>query len=295
MSAVVTAKVLLTGAAGQLGQAIQQRRPHAAQLVAHDRNTLDITDAAAVARVMAATQPDVVINAAAYTAVDKAERDPDGAFRVNADGALHVARAAATHGARIIQISTDFVFDGDSHRPYRPEDRCSPVNAYGASKRAGELAALDHGLSPLIIRTSWLYSAAGMNFVTTMLRLFRRQLPVRVVNDQAGSPTWAASLADVIWAAVARPGATGVMHWADAGAATWHALAEQLLTDAVDLGIVPVGSTVEAVTTEEYGSPTPRPRYSVLDTSATADTLGCSPAPWRTNLRTMLEASCAGL
>ena len=283
-------RVLVTGAGGQVGSALRCRAPAGAAVAALDSARLDITDEAAVRVAVAAAKPDVILNAAAYTAVDRAESDQERADAVNRDGAAHLAAAARDNGARIIHLSTDFVFDGERGTPYPPEAPCRPINVYGASKQAGEEAVQElAGDAALIVRTSWVYAARGQNFVLTILRLLGEQPAVRVVQDQVGRPTWATSLADALWRAVRRTDLAGIHHWADAGVASWYDLAVAIQEESLTLGLLTRTVPIHAISTGEMPRPARRPGYSVLDTSRTTQALGLEPAHWRANLRLMLR------
>ena len=283
-------RVLLTGAGGQVGSAIRQRTPAEATLVALDSGMLDVTDQNAVRVAVAEAGPNVILNAAAYTAVDQAESEPERAFSVNRDGPANLAAAALANGARLIHLSTDFVFDGTQGAPYGPDAPCRPINVYGASKRAGEEAVQAlAGDSALVVRTSWVYAALGHNFVLTMLRLLRERPEVRVVTDQIGSPTWAASLADALWAVIRRADLSGIHHWTDAGVASWYDLAVAIQEEGVALGLLSGCVPIHAVSTGDVPRPARRPSFSVLDTSHTTRALGMAPAHWRVNLRRMLR------
>lgn len=286
-------RVVLTGAAGQVGLAIQHRTPAGVMLHALDSSMLDITDQGAVQAMMDELHPDAVLNAAAYTAVDRAESEPERVFRVNRDGAAHLAAAAGNIGARMIQLSTDFVFDGAQRVPYHTEAACQPLNVYGASKLAGEERVLAlGGALATVIRTSWVYAAHGQNFVRTMLRLMHERRDIRVVTDQVGSPTWAVGLADAIWSLVRRPDVTGVLHWADAGMTSWYELACATQEEAMALGLLSGAVTVLPIPAAEFAAAARRPPFSVLDTSRTSVALGLEPVHWRHNLRRMLEMLC---
>lgn len=281
-------KVIVTGAGGQLGRALVAGAPADAAVVALDRAALDIGDAAAVQARIKAERPDIIINAAAYTAVDKAESEPDLACRINADGPRHLAAAALDAGARLAHISTDFVFDGAKSAPYHPDDPVNPLGVYGASKRAGEEAVL--GLMPdaLIVRTAWVYGAGGGNFVKTMLRLMRERGRVSVVADQFGTPTHAASLARAIWA-LAGAGAAGIHHFTDAGSASWYDFAVAIAEEAQALGLIAAAADVSPIATTDYPTPARRPAFGVLDKRATWAITGV-PRHWRAELRLMLAA-----
>lgn len=280
--------VLITGAAGQLGEALQRRRPAALRCVAVDRDALDIGDAAAVEAFVARTRPQAIINAAAYTAVDRAEQDVAAATIVNAVGPSLLAAAAARHGARLVQISTDFVFDGAAGRAYRPQDATAPLGVYACSKRDGEQAALAALPSTLVLRTAWLYSAHGNNFVKTMLRLMRERDTLRVVADQMGTPTSADGLAGAVWCALALP-LQGIHHWTDAGTASWYDFAVAIAEDAAALGMLARPPTILPIRTQDYPTPAPRPPFSVLDKTATWAALQITPPHWRVPLRVVLQ------
>lgn len=280
-------KVLLTGASGQLGRALQATAPAGAALTALDRAALDIGDAVAVTARVREVAPDLVINAAAYTAVDKAESDAEAARRVNAEAPGHLAAAAAKAGARFIHISTDFVFDGASGTPYRPDHPTAPLGVYGATKLAGERAVQGAHPGALIVRTAWVYGDTGHNFVRTMLRLMAEREEVRVVADQIGTPTYAAGLARALWALDAA-GATGVHHWTDSGAASWYDFAVAIQEEALTLGLLARAVPIVPIATSDYPTPARRPAYSVLDKSAAIALVGAAAPHWRVHLRDML-------
>lgn len=282
-------RVLITGAHGQVGGSLIRMKSPEVSIVALDHGQLDISDKNAVTHAVAFARPDVVINTAAYTAVDRAESDTDSAFKVNGDGAGNLAAAAWQNGARLIHISTDFVFDGRKSRPYKPGDSTNPLGAYGASKLAGEEQIRNIlGGRALILRTAWVYAAEGANFVKTMLRLMAERDKLNVVSDQIGSPTWAMSLAEAIWVAVRRPEVTGLHHWTDAGVASWYDFAVAIAEEATARGLLQRATEVIAIPTEKYPTPARRPAYSVLNCGSTEQALGTRPAHWRVNLRKML-------
>lgn len=283
-------KVLITGAEGQLGRELQASAPAGVEVVALPRMALDVTDAAAVDAALASSRPAAVVHAAAYTAVDRAESEPEAAHAVNATGAGHVARAAAAVGARLVHLSTDFVFDGAASRPYRPEDPPAPLGVYGASKLEGERAVAAACPRAAVLRTSWLYGAHGRNFVLSMLERMRRGEALRVVADQVGSPTWTGTLAGAAWALVARPELAGTWHWADAGVASWYDLACAVQQEAATRGLVARPVAIEPIATVDYPTPATRPAYSVLDAGATRRELGLPAEWWRTALGRMMAA-----
>lgn len=261
--------VLVTGAGGQLGVELQRHAPAAFEVVALDRAALDIGDADAVRAAVAAARPAWIFNAAAYTAVDKAESELASALRINRDGPGHLAAAGRAHGARLVHVSTDFVFAGDKGAPYLPDDPAQPLGAYGRSKHEGELAARAASAGEaVILRTAWVYAAHGGNFVRTMLRLLREKPELRVVADQVGTPTSAATLAQAMWklaAADVAPGTT--LHCTDAGAASWYDFAvaiRELAGARLGRELPPV----HPIRTQDYPTPARRPSYSVLDKTA---------------------------
>lgn len=281
-------KVLITGAAGQVGRALVDSSPAAAHLNSMSHQQLDIGDAEAVGSCVRELRPDIIINAAAYTAVDRAEAEANLARRINTEGARNLATAARDVGARLIHISTDFVFGGNSSTPYRPDSPTGPLNVYGLTKRDGEDAVrkvLPEG--SVVLRTAWVYSAVGSNFVKTMLRIMRATGSVRVVADQIGTPTAARSVADAIWALTARPQVSGVHHWTDAGVASWYDFAVAVAEEAAQLRLVSPSITVTPIPTSQYPTPALRPKFSVLDTSSLAE-IRSNAIHWRMRLRGVL-------
>ncbi len=288
-------KILITGSSGQVGRALRETAGSDHRVHAFPHEELNITDSHQVASVFDALMPDLVINAAAFTAVDAAERNRNTAFAVNADGVENLAVCARNSGSRLIHISTDYVFDGAKSTPYTASDRPNPINVYGKSKLEGETRLIRIlGGDALILRTSWVYAADADNFVTKMLQLFRQCRELGIVSDQRGSPTWARSLARTLWCCVERPDVAGVQHWTDTGDITWHDFAVAVRDEGLALGLVPGSLTIRAISTAEYPTDAARPRYSVLDTSDTAELLGLRPDPWRHNLRRMLREIADG-
>jgi dTDP-4-dehydrorhamnose reductase len=282
-------RVLLTGAGGQLGRALRQARPEWMELTVLARGQLDITEKDAVAQALAAAKPDWIVNAAAYTAVDQAEQERELAFHINADGAAYVAEAAGKYGSRMIQLSTDYVFDGVSPAPYLPDDRTNPLNVYGASKLAGEERVRDSLKErALILRTAWVYSIDGPSFLTTMLRLLRERDEIRVVEDQIGTPTSVESLAQAVIAAIEKE-VTGIHHWTDAGVASWYDFACAIRDEVLALGLLSETARVRPVMTDDYPTAARRPASSVLDKTATRRVLGCEGDHWRSSLHRLLS------
>lgn len=284
-------KVLITGANGQLGRALQRSVPADAVVIACGHADMDIGDAAQVAARVAEHQPDLIINAAAYTAVDKAESEVAAAQRGNAEGPAHLADAArALPHTRLLHVSTDFVFDGSSSRPYTVDAATAPLGVYGATKLAGERVVLNAlpGRS-LVMRTAWVYAAQGNNFMRTMLRLMKERGTVRVVADQIGTPTSADSLAQAIWRCATRPHVHGIHHWSDAGVASWYDFAVAIAEEAAARGLLPAGVQVLPIATEDFPTPAKRPAYSVLDKRATLAALDLPAVHWREMLRRVLD------
>ncbi len=278
-------KVLITGANGQLGGALQRTAPHWADVNAIDVEDVDLTDSAMLRARLAVEAPDLIINAAAYTAVDKAEADENLARAINADAVAEMVDAMAMSGGKVVHVSTDYVFDGNSPVAYRPDDQRNPQSAYGRTKAEGE-DKLRH--QDLLVRTAWVYEAGGANFVRTMVRLMNERDEIGVVADQVGSPTWATGLARTIWALVEK-GATGTFHHSDDGAVSWHDFALAIAEDAHALGLIKRIPAIRAIGTADYPTPARRPAFSLLDCSATRALIGDQPVPWRTNLLMMLE------
>lgn len=283
-------KVLIAGAAGQVGRALLRCAPAAIECIAPSRETFDLTDPKSIESRLDSLKPSVVINSAAYTAVDQAESERDAAFAANARGVAALATACRDRKIRLIHLSTDFVFDGASSRPYRPSDPVGPLNVYGESKVAGESAiASTHGLDWLVIRTAWVYSSQGHNFVLTMLKLFRERETVAVVADQIGTPTSAASLASCLWRAVEQHDVSGFLHFTDAGVASWYDFAVAIAEEATSLGLLKKSANVVPIATEEYPTPARRPGYSVLDKRETLERLQIPAVHWRVALRSVLR------
>lgn len=286
--------VLVTGGRGQLGRSVARRgaaRGHAVTAV--DVDELDICDEAQLEGQLAATAPALVINAAAYTAVDRAESERARAYAVNRDGAGTLARACARHRIPLLHVSTDYVFDGRGTRPYREDDPLAPIGVYGDSKAEGELAVREAGGT--IVRTSWLFAAGGPSFVQTMVRLATERPVLRVVADQHGCPTWAEDLADALLdlgARPARPERDAVYHYCNAEPTTWHGFATAIVEEARAFRTLAC-ERVDAITTAEYPTPARRPAYSVLDTTRIR-ALGIVPPSWKIGLRRVLAEDLGG-
>ena len=278
-------RVLITGANGQLGGALQRTAPSWADINAIDVDDCDLTDVSMLTARLVVEAPELIINAAAYTAVDKAEADEALARAINSDAVATMVEAMAGTGGRLVHVSTDFVFDGTSTRAYLPDEARNPLSAYGRTKAEGE----DH-LRPadLLVRTAWVYEAGGANFVRTMIRLMKEREELGIVADQIGSPTWATGLAHTIWGLVEK-GASGTFHHSDDGAISWYDFAVAIGEEAHALGLLKRVPVIRPLTTAEYPTPARRPAFSLLDSSATRAFLGDAPVPWRENLRLMLK------
>lgn len=285
-------KVLVTGANGQLGHELQHTVAAGVELIATDYQTLDITNAAHIAAVLEQYQPDLVINAAAYTAVDKAESDQANAQRLNGDAAGLIAQAVAQANSRkptqLVHISTDFVFDGSSSLPYATDATPAPLGVYGATKLSGEQQVLQYLPAALIIRTSWLYSTHGANFVKSMLRFMQEREQLGVVYDQVGSPTWARTLATTIWALAAKD-ASGILHCSDNGVASWYDFAVTIQEEAYRLGMLTKRIPINPIRSSAYPTPAKRPAFSVMDKSRTEEQLEYRLPYWRDSLQAMLQ------
>lgn len=287
-------KVVITGANGQVGRALVRSLPGGVTAVGLTRTDLDIGDLQAVRSSIESHRPDLIINAGAYTAVDKAESEPEAAERANTTGPNNLALVADATGARLLHLSTDFVFDGLGSRPYPTDAATNPQSTYGRTKRGGEEAVMR--VLPgncVVLRTAWVYAADGNNFVRTMLRIMGSKGSVRVVADQVGTPTAAGSLAQVIWAIAARPQINGIQHWTDAGVASWYDFAVAIAEEAAALGLLGPEVRVEPIATEEYPTPAKRPGYSVLDKRGLHAALAIPAQHWRNNLRAVLREIAA--
>jgi dTDP-4-dehydrorhamnose reductase len=259
------------------------------QVVSRARAELDIVDAQAVARTLAEIKPDWVVNAAAYTAVDLAEDQSAQAYAVNDAAVASIVRAATQEGSRLLHLSTDFVFDGNSNRAYLTTDQTNPLSVYGASKLGGEQRVLDAGPSGIVLRTSWVYATEGKNFVLTMLRLMREKDQINVVCDQIGAPTWAASAAVAIWGLIETAAKGGIYHWTDLGVASWYDFAVAIQDEALTRGILTRAISILPIPSTAYPTRARRPAFSVLDTASTRARLNVRAQHWRHNLRTMLD------
>ncbi|MDX5516398.1 MULTISPECIES: dTDP-4-dehydrorhamnose reductase [Stenotrophomonas] len=287
--------ILLLGANGQLGQELQRALAPLGTIVATTRSgalpdgsaceVADFDQPASLAALLDRVQPTVVVNAAAYTAVDRAEGDRDAAFRANAEAPGVLAQWCARAGVPLVHYSTDYVFDGQGTRPYREDDATAPLGVYGASKLAGEQAIRAAGGRHLIFRTAWVYASHSANFLRTMLRVGAERDVLRVVADQVGTPTPAALIADVTAQALQHDGAlSGTWHLTAKGETSWHGFAEAIFAEAVATGVLPRAPKVEAITTAEYPTPAKRPAYSHLDVAKLEQDFGVVLPSWQDGL-----------
>lgn len=283
-------KVLITGKNGQLGYELRATAPEGVEVFAYDVAELDITDQKTVLEKVTELKPDVIINAAAYTAVDKAETDSELAYLVNETGAKNLAHAANSVNAKLVHISTDFVFDATKNNWYLPEDKTNPLGVYGASKLAGEEAVLaENTENATIIRTSWVYSSHGNNFVKTMLKLMAERDELSVVADQIGTPTWAKGLANICWRVAKTGSIESIYHWSDLGTASWYDFAVAIQEIGLELGILSKEIPVKPIKADQYPTPAKRPVYSVMDTTKIRDEKNVEGLHWRKALKEMMQ------
>ena len=278
-------KILLTGKSGQVGWELERSLAPLGELIAFDRAGLDLADPAELTGVLRDVKPAIIVNAAAYTAVDRAEAEREAAFSVNARAPALIAEEARRLGALLVHYSSDYVFDGTKPGPYTEDDATGPLGVYGSSKLAGEQALGASGAQHWIFRTSWVYAPRGRNFMTTILRLARERKPLRVVDDQFGAPTSAAAIARATAAAIARFAARleipapGIYHMSAAGQTSWYGFACAILAE---FGL---GNPVDPIAASEYPLPAKRPANSMLDNSRVAANFGITLADWEQGLR----------
>lgn len=282
-------RTLLTGSKGQLARCFRDRLPENWELIATDSTSLDITDTEAVRNMVQNFQPDAIVNAAAFTAVDKAEAHVGTAFAVNATAVHNLASAARACQARFIHISTDYVFDGTNKTPYKEQDYTNPQSVYGRTKVAGELLALAANPESVIIRTSWLFSEYGNNFVKTMIRLAGERDNLSIVHDQTGSPTYAGDLAQAIIALLQQPVAPrGIYHYGGNKSVTWYEFAQAIFQAAQQQAPNFKVPQLNAITTDQYPLPAPRPAYSIMDCQKIENECGIKASDWQKALNEII-------
>lgn len=292
-------KVLLTGAAGQLGQALRESKPDHVDLIATSRSggpglqALDLADSQACRAAVEQHRPDWVLNAGAYTAVDMAESEPDLAHAVNAGAPAAFSEALHQRGGRLLQLSTDFVFSGRQGSPYRVDQAHDPLGVYGSSKAKGEdavQAVFGSSGDGIVLRTSWVIGPVGRNFALTMLRLHQEKEELGVVADQLGCPSSTLNLATACWKSLETDHALPVMHWCDAGAASWYDVAVTVGELGEELGLLQKAARVNPIASRDYPTPAQRPSYSLLDCRETRTRLGLKGQHWRSALRNVLTS-----
>jgi dTDP-4-dehydrorhamnose reductase len=274
-------RILITGSRGQVGEALQLRFQDRGEVLALDRAALDLANADAIRAAVRRFKPELILNAAAYTAVDRAESDEVSAQAINGKAPGILAAEARRLDALLLHYSTDYVFDGRKNAPYIEEDPTGPLGVYGRTKLAGEQAIAASGCRHLILRSSWIYGARGQNFMLTMLRLARERPQLRVVNDQIGAPTWSHSLADMTLELLDRDPPSGIYHATDGGETSWHGFATEILK------LAGIATPIVAIPTEDYPTPAQRPRNSRLDNEKRI-VAGGTQQPWEDSLRECL-------
>lgn len=287
-------KVLITGAVGQVGSELVKLAPADFEVVGYNSSELDITNSQQVQQIVAEQAPALIINAAAYTAVDKAESDVERAYAVNETGVKNLAQAALAMGIPVFHISTDYVFDGTATEPYKETDPVGPSGVYGASKLAGEQLLANSGVKHIILRTSWVFGAEGNNFVKTMLRLGKERDTLGVVADQYGCPTSAASIANVLWQLAQKYTEEGelpwgIYHFSNTPATTWHGFACEIFKQAVEAGFLERAPVVNPIKTSDYPTPAKRPAWSVMNCSNLVNLLGSAVPGWQQELSAVLK------
>ena len=288
-------KILITGSYGQVGSCLVKQLSEQPEVgyLAVDRDTLDITDAAAVSQLVSKFQPDVIINAAAHTAVDKAEQEVELSYAINRNGPAFLAQAANAVGAAILHISTDYVFAGDKSGAYTETDATAPQGVYGASKLAGELAVAAACPRHIILRTAWVFCESGNNFVKTMLRLSQTRDELGVVADQFGGPTYAgdiaAALINIAKALQSGNQHYGIYHFAGLPHVNWHQFACEIFRQAKEQGIIDKTMRVNAITSDQYPTPAKRPANSKLDCQHIAHCFGIQPSDWQAALKNLKD------
>ncbi len=295
-------KILVLGTSGQVGYELLSALASIGEVVGAMRTPgknahVDLNDRASLDRALDASNADIVVNAAAYTAVDRAEDDAAAAQRINADALADIGAWAKKYNRLVVHYSTDYVFDGEGNRPYREDDETSPLGVYGRTKLAGEIALRDSGCDHFIFRTAWVYASRGKNFLLTMLKLGAERDEVRVVNDQRGAPTSARLIASATatvlqrWLALdaaRKRQVLGTYHLCAMGECTWYEFAREIFVDAQSDGLMERSPNIKPIATSDYPTPAKRPRYSVLDTTKIRDTFGIDLPDWKKGLQDVI-------
>lgn len=282
-------KVLILGASGQLGWELQRTCPNSVSLTACGRSEINLLDSHSIHTYFKTIQPDVIINAAAYTAVDKAEQEKGLADKLNHGAVRQIAGICSRQGIHLVHISTDFIFNGMNHKPYQPQDTPNPISVYGETKLKGEQAVREIlDANATIIRTGWLYSSHGSNFVKSMLSLMDTKPALSIIDEQIGTPTWANGLARAVWGTIERK-VTGTYHFTDAGVASWYDFAIAIQEEALKMNLIKKEIPVNPIPAHQYPTPATRPFYSILDKTSLWKALDVKPIHWRRQLRTMLK------
>lgn len=281
-------KLLLLGSNGQLGWELSRTCPENIELLACDYPKIDFLSTNSIHKCIQETSPDWIINAAAYTAVEQAEKEKKAAFRINHEAVLEIAQLAKENNIRLFHISTDYVFNGKHFKPWTPEDQPEPQSVYGTSKLKGENAVRQILKDrALIIRTAWLYSSHGTNFVKTMLKMMQEKQSLSVIDEQIGTPAWARGLAMAVWISIKKD-LCGTFHWTDAGVASWYDFAVAIQEEAIAAGLLGKAIPITPVSSIQFPTIAQRPFYSILDKRTTWQSTGITPVHWRVQLRSML-------
>lgn len=288
-------RVLITGARGQIGQELLRSAPKDWQVHGLSSSELDITDAQQVMATVQALQPQLIINAAAYTAVDQAENDSKRAYAVNHLGAENLAQAAQTFGCPLLHISTDYVFSGEHKQPYTEHDTAAPCSVYAISKWLGEQAVRESCPQHIILRTSWVFGMHGNNFVKTILRLGQERDALSIVSDQVGGPTSARNIAQVLWQITRQYQSSnsctwGTYHFSGGPACSWYEFADEIFKQASELKLIKRSPALSPINSSDYPTPAQRPAYSVLDNTKINQQLNMTQSNWKTELKLMLYA-----
>lgn len=277
----MTQRVLVFGALGQVGKALHHTAPEGATVIGHDLPETDICQRDSVARAIDESRPNLIINCAAFTKVDDAETRPDEALAANGVAPGVLAELARESGVRFFHLSTDYVFDGRAHTPYLPDDSTGPLSVYGATKLEGERRVLAEAPDSVIVRTAWVHTGGGVNFINTAVRLLSAGTPMRVVDDQVGTPTRAAHLATALWHIAGRTEMRGIFHFTDAGVASWYDVAMAVGETLEKHGRLGNGAVVTPAVTAQFPRPARRPQFSVLNKHASWAAIGYFPPHWR--------------